>query len=161
MPTWLIWVIVIVVVVVIAAAVFSMAGKRRIEQRRTRAGELRQEATGQAAGLTESQRQAEEARAQAELARAEAERAAERASKAEESHDVEQAGYEDKLREADRLDPSVDHKAPDYEPDIWDDERSESTPTAAPTEATGPTEAAPTTEPTKPTGDTAPKHAAD
>jgi len=125
MPTWLIWVIVIVVVLVIAALLVSLVGKRRTEQRRIRAEELRQDASAQASGLTESQREAEELRAKAELAEAEAERAAEQAQTAEQSHQVEQAGYEDKLREADRLDPAVDHKAGDYEPDVWNDELSE------------------------------------
>jgi hypothetical protein len=63
MPTWLIWVIIIVIVVVIVAAIVTMAGKRRTVQRRGRAEELRQQASAQAAGLTESQRQAEELRA--------------------------------------------------------------------------------------------------
>jgi Flp pilus assembly protein TadB len=127
MPAWLIWVIVIVVVIVIAALAVSLAGKRRTEQHRVRAEELRQDATAQASGLTESQREAEEQRAKADLAKAEAERAQEEAATAEQSHQVEQAGYEDKLREADRLDPAVDHKAGDYEPDVWNDERSETT----------------------------------
>jgi hypothetical protein len=135
MPTWLIWVIVIVVVVVIAAAVVSMTGKRRTEQRRGRAEELRQQAAGQGSGLAVSQRQAEELRAKADLAEAEASRAQERASTAEEGHQVEQAGYENTLREADRVDPDVDHRARDYEPDVWNDERSEaSTPKHASTE---------------------------
>lgn len=135
MPTWLIWVIVIVVVLVIAAAVVSMTGKRRTEHRRGRAEELRQQAAGQASGLTESQRQAEERRAEAELAQAEASRAEERAATAEQGHQVEQAGYEDKLREADRLDPEVDHKAGQYEPDVWNDERAETSDTSAPKHA--------------------------
>lgn len=125
MPAWLIWVIVIVVIVVVAAALFAMMSRRRSVQRRERAEALRQEATTQASGLTESQRQAEEARAKADLARAEAERAEARASTAEQSHQVEQAGYEDKLRQADRLDPDVNTRAKDYEPNVWDDQRSE------------------------------------
>jgi len=137
MPTWLIWVIVIVVVLVIAALLVSLVGKRRTEQRRIRAEELRQDASAQASGLTESQREAEELRAKAELAEAEAERAAEQAQTAEQSHQVEQAGYEDKLREADRLDPDVDHKAGDYEPDVWNDETADaSAPGHAADEAT-------------------------
>lgn len=125
MPTWLIVVIVIVVVVVIAALVFSMASKRRTEQHRARAEELRQEASVQASGLTESRREAEQRRAEAELARTEAERTEQRAAAAEQGHQVEQADYEDKVREADRLDPDVDHEGQDYEPDVWNDERTE------------------------------------
>jgi FtsZ-interacting cell division protein ZipA len=134
MPAWLIWVIVIVVIVVIAAALFAMIGKRRSVQKRERAEELRQEATTQASGLSESQRQAEELRAKADLARAEAQRAEHQAANAEQGHRVEQASYEDKLREADRLDPEVDHKAGDYQPEAWNDQRPQTT--AADTETT-------------------------
>ncbi len=122
MPTWLIWVIVIVVVLVVIGAVASMMSKRRTEQHRARADELRAEASAKAGGLTESQRQAEDARAKAELAKTEAQRSEERAAQAEQGHQVEQAGYEDKLREADRLDPEVDTKSADYEPSVWNDE---------------------------------------
>ena len=118
MPTWLIWVIVIVVVLVVIAAVVSMMNKRRTEQRRTRAEALRQEATAQASGLTESERQAEELRAKADLAKAEAQKVEQQAATAEQGHQVEQASYEDKLREADRLDPDVDHRATEYQPDL-------------------------------------------
>jgi uncharacterized coiled-coil DUF342 family protein len=125
MSTWLIWVIVIIVVVIVVAGIVSMAGKRRTEVRHSRAEELRQDASTQASGLAESQRQTDELRAQADLAKAEAERAQEQAATAEQSHQAEQAGYEDTLREADRIDPAVDHKSSDYEPDVWNDQRSE------------------------------------
>ena len=100
-----------------------MVSKRRTEQRRVRADELRAEASAKAGGLSESQRQAEDARAKAELAKSEAARAEEQAAQTEQGHQVEQASYEDKLREADRLDPDVDHKSSDYEPSVWDDQR--------------------------------------
>jgi FtsZ-interacting cell division protein ZipA len=122
MPMWLIWVIVAVVVVVAIVAIVMMANKKRTEQRRTEAEALRTDASTHAGGLTESQRSAEEARAQAELARAEADRAAERAAAAEQGHQVEQATYEDKLREADRVDPDVNTKSADYEPSVWNDQ---------------------------------------
>jgi hypothetical protein len=111
--------------------VVSLTGKRRTEQRRERAEQLRDEASTHAAGLSESERQAEELRAKAELARSEAARAEERAANAEQGHLVEQAGYEDKLREADRLDPEVDVESTDYQPDVWNDERSETSGAAA------------------------------
>jgi hypothetical protein len=125
MPSWLIWAIVIVVLIVIAAVVISMTSKRRASQRRERAEELRQEASAHASGLTESQRQTEELRAKADLAKAEARRAEERAATAATGHQVNQAAYEDKLREADKLDPDVNTRAKDYEPDVWSDSRSE------------------------------------
>jgi len=46
---------------------------------------------------------------------------------AEQGHAVEEATYEDKLREADRVDPGVNDRSSDYQPDVWNDERSEST----------------------------------
>jgi hypothetical protein len=146
MPSWLIWVIVIVVVVVAIAAVVSMAGRRRTAQHRTRAEELRTEATGQAGGLTESQRAAEEAKAKADLAQAEAERAREQASSAEQSHQVEQASYEDKLREADRLDPDVDTRSKDYQPSVWNDETTDSAGSTSQPEAAATHRATPETE---------------
>jgi hypothetical protein len=124
MPTWLIWVIVIVVVVLAVAAIASITNKRRTEQHRARADELRTEASSQAGGLTESQRAAEEAKAKADLAETEAERAREQAASAEQSHQVEQASYEDKLREADQLDPEVNTRSKDYEPSVWNDENT-------------------------------------
>jgi hypothetical protein len=136
-PTWLTWLIVIVVVVLVVGAIVALTGKRRAVQRRERAAELRDEASGHAAELPKTQRQAEELRAKADLARTEAARAEEQAADAEQGHRIEQASYEDKLREADRLDPEVDHKAGDYEPDVWDDERS-----STPDETSGPRHAA-------------------
>lgn len=132
MPTWLIWLIVIVVIVVVVALIVMLTRTRRTAHRRTRADELRQEASDHAARLPESQRETDELRAKADLAKAEAARAEERAANAEQGHRVEQAGYEDKVREADRLDPDVAHKADDYEPDVWNDERSETDPEAGP-----------------------------
>src|SRR6476469_4095443 len=126
MPTWLIWVIVIIVVLVVVGAVASMISKRRTEQRRARAEQLRAEASEKASGLAESQRAADAARAKADLAAAEAERAREQAAQAETGHQVEQASYEGKLREADKLDPEVDTRAKDYEPSVWNDESTES-----------------------------------
>ena len=128
MPAWLTVVIVIVVVLLVALAIYAVTGRRRSDHRRERADQLRDEASTQAAVLPESERQAEDLRAGADLARTEAARAEEQAANAEQGHRVEQASYEDKLREADRLDPEVDHRAGDYEPDVWNDETKE-TPT--------------------------------
>jgi hypothetical protein len=120
-PTWLTVVIVIVVVVVLAGLVVSMTSKKRAEQNRARAEELRTTASDRGGSLTETQRQADEAKAKAELARAEAQRAEEQAAAASQGHQVEQARYEDQLREADQIDPDVNTKAKDYEPNIWND----------------------------------------
>ena len=138
MPTWLNWVIVIVIVLIVLGALASMISKRRTEQRRTRAEELRAEASEKAGGLAESQRSADEARAKADLAAAEAERAREQAARAEQGHQVEQASYEGKLREADKLDPEVNTRAKDYEPSVWNDESTETDSDPAETETTAP-----------------------
>jgi hypothetical protein len=149
----LIWLVVIVVVVVVAVALYAMTGKRRTEKRRERADALREEASTHAATLPEAQREAEELRAKADLARTEAQRAEQEAATAEQGHRIEQASYEDKLREADRLDPEVDHKAADYEPDVWIDERTD---TATSDETTTlPTREKPATD-----GTPGPRHAA-
>jgi FtsZ-interacting cell division protein ZipA len=139
MPTWLIWVIVILVVLVVLGLIVSMMNKRKTEQKRARADELRTEATTQAGGLTESQRQAEDARAKAELARSEAQRAEEQAASAEQGHQVEQASYEDKLREADRVDPDVNTRSADYEPSVWNDETTADGRATTPASSDGPT----------------------
>jgi len=136
MPTWLIWVIVIAIVVLVVIALVALTSRRRTEQRRARAGELREEASARGAELSESHRQADELRARADLAKSEAARAEEQAANAEQGHRIEQAGYEDKVREADRLDPEVDDQAQEYEPDVWNDERSETPRGAQPRETT-------------------------
>jgi FtsZ-interacting cell division protein ZipA len=118
MPTWLIWLIVIVVVVLVVGAIVSMAMRRRTAARQQQAEELRTQASTQAATLPETHRQREELRAKADLARAEADRAQEQAERAQRAHDVEQASYEDKVREADRLDPHVNTRSGDYQPEV-------------------------------------------
>ena len=60
--------------------------------------------------------QAQEAEARAQQARAQAERAEAEAHEARTVHQVEEAEHEDRIREADRIDPQVDHKADDYSP---------------------------------------------
>ncbi|HEX3931989.1 MAG TPA: hypothetical protein VHW64_14900 [Nocardioides sp.] len=125
MPTWLIWTIVIVVVVLVVALALTMTRKRRTSTHRVRAQELRQQGELKGAGLTESHRHAEELRAKADLSKAEADRAEESAEAAEQGHQVEQAAYEDTLREADRLDPDVDTRAKDYQPDVWHDDSTD------------------------------------
>ena len=145
MPTWLTWVIAIVIALIVIGALASMISKRRTEQRRTRAEELRAEASEKAGGLAESQRSADEARAKADLAAAEAERAREQAARAEQGHQVEQASYEGKLREADKLDPEVNTRAKDYEPSVWNDQSSEADSRPAGVETTAPPAADPGT----------------
>ena len=113
----LIWIIVAVVVVLAMLAVVVMAlrkkGEQELENRREHAGELRQQATSTAPDVTEAQLRAEEAEAKASLARTEAQRADEQAEAAKHRLATEEAGHEDLLRDADRVDPDVDQRGAD------------------------------------------------
>jgi hypothetical protein len=111
------WVIlIVVVVVVVGAAAYALMGNKRTSARREQAEQLRSEAAENTAALEASQREAQEAAARAEVARAEAERAEQEALRARQGADYEQAKVEDRVREADRLDPDVDTRSADYRP---------------------------------------------
>ena len=114
----------IILVIVIAVIVLALLGlavwmgnKKKREHRRAEAERIRQEAATHAGGLEESQVKAREAEARAEQARLQAQRAEEEAARAHQGVAQERALHEDKLREADRLDPNVNHRAEDYDPD--------------------------------------------
>jgi FlaG/FlaF family flagellin (archaellin) len=108
----IIWIIVAVIVVLaIAALVAAALRKKQAEQRRREAEQLRQEAVGNVDTIRQTHVGAKEAEVRAERARLEAEQAEAEAAAAQRAVDVERATYEDRLREADRLDPDVDHKA--------------------------------------------------
>ncbi len=109
----LLFVIIVAVVVVVAL----MLTRRQEQQRTDRARGLRQEATAGAAAIPEAQVRAREAEVEAERARLEAQRAEETAAQAQQGLSAEEATYEDRVREADRLDPSVDQQADDYAPE--------------------------------------------
>lgn len=121
MPLY-VWIIIVIVVIALIALAMTMANKKRQEQHREQADEIRGEASSRAAGLTGSQRDADKARAQAEQARIEAQQAEERAGQAEQGHQMEQAQVEDQTRTADRIDPDVDDRSDGYEPGTWRDE---------------------------------------
>jgi hypothetical protein len=121
MPSWLIWVIVAIIVIAVIAAVVAASNKRKREQNRTRAGELREQAAAQATGLQQREAHARETEARAAEARAEAERKQAEADRLEaEARDRHEtaAGYRDQheenLRRADELDPDVDTRSEDY-----------------------------------------------
>lgn len=111
----IIWIVVAVVVVLaIVAALVMMSRKRRqsrSEAARNRAGELRQDAASGAAGVETSRSEAHQARARADAAEA-------RAAEAEERAAMEEAAVEDRVREADRVDPDLDHRSDDYRPEV-------------------------------------------
>ena len=124
MDTWVWIVIVVVVIAVVAALVVAGSRRRTTERHRVAAQEIRQDAGGQTASLQEADRQAaladEEARAAQERvarAQAEADRARREAAEAARARDMELATHEDRIREADRLDPDVDHRDPAYVPE--------------------------------------------
>ena len=113
----IVWIIVLAVLLLLVIGLFAFVmNKRKTEHNRARAEEIRTQAVTQTGDLTEAQRRAQEAEAQAQLKRAEAERAEERAAQAKQGHVMEEAHHEDRLREADRIDPDVDHRADDYAP---------------------------------------------
>ncbi len=139
-------VIAVIVLIVIAVAAYLMRQKNR-EANIARAEELRTQAATEARSTlppaqdraAEAEARAEEARAAAERAQAEAEEARVAASKAEAEHEAQ-------VRDADRLDPRVDHKADDYAPQVGGTVDQQPT---APSEAnrepeSAPTESAPT-----------------
>ena len=115
--TW-VWIVIAVVVVLAVVGLLVMAAnKKKQEQRRTQAGELRTDAHAQSASVLDADRQARDAEAEAARARAEAEAAERQAAEAGRARDMERATHEDQIREADRIDPDVDHRSDDYVPD--------------------------------------------
>jgi len=110
-----VWIIVGVLVLLALAALAVAAQRKRKEQKlahdRAEAHQLRTEAHTTAQQVTEARVDAKEAEARAERARLEAERAQEEAARAHHGLQVEEARTEDRLREADRLDPDVDHRS--------------------------------------------------
>jgi FtsZ-interacting cell division protein ZipA len=124
--TIVIIVAVLVVIAVVVTAVFGL-NKRHRTQRHHEAVTLREEAVSGTPAIQESELHAQEAEARAERSRLQAERAEHEAAAARQGVDVEQAEYEDRIREADRVDPAVDHKAPDYTPDTTPAEQATQT----------------------------------
>ncbi len=122
----IIWVLVAIVVVGALIGVAMMASKRRsatVEHRRHEAEQLREDAAAGASGLTASQAQAQQARAEAEAAQA-------RATQAEHGAAMDEATVEDRVREADRLDPDVDHRSEEYQPEAPTEPAERSAPVA-------------------------------
>lgn len=113
----LVWIIVAVVVALLILGVLAaMMNKKKKERHQARATELRHDAATRTPAVEEADVRAREAQVEADRARYEAERAQARAQEAEQARSMEEAGMEDRLREADRLDPGVDTSAGDYRP---------------------------------------------
>ncbi|MGZ4453990.1 MAG: hypothetical protein ACXVWW_10630 [Nocardioides sp.] len=113
MTGWIILAVVIVVVLLLALAVWRSAERKK---RSARAEALREEARTRAPEIGSTRTEAREAEVRADAARLEAERAQREAEAAQTALAQQEAAHEDRLREADRLDPEVNHKARDYEP---------------------------------------------
>jgi FtsZ-interacting cell division protein ZipA len=117
--TEIIWIIVIAVaaLVLIGLVVFAMRRKSvGVADNREKAARLRQQADIEAAVLPDAQARADQAAAEAERARLEAERVEAQAAAA-------------------RTDPDVNHRAPDYSPDVVDPAGPSAVP-AEPTDTT-------------------------
>lgn len=109
----IIWIVVAVVVIAIVAGVVMTAQrKRRLEQDRHRATELREEAKAHTGQAEHSDLAAREAEAEAELARAQAEQAEAQATEARRDNLHDEARVEDHVREADHIDPDTDPSTP-------------------------------------------------
>ena len=114
--TWVWIVIAVVVVLAVVALLAAAANKKKVERRRAEAEQIRSDAHTHSAGVMDAERQAREAEQNAARARAEAERAEQQAAEAARARDMEHATHEDRIREADRIDPDVDTRSPDYVP---------------------------------------------
>lgn len=116
----IIWIVVAAIVLLALLALAAAAMKKKKAQKahehRARAQELRTEAAGHVENVGQAKVGAKEAEARAERARLEAERADQEAAAAKQALAAEKEEYEQRLRDADRLDPDVNHKAKDYSP---------------------------------------------
>ena len=132
-------VIIVVVLVVAAIAAFLVSkrnSKRDEDARIAQAEEIRSQAAAQAqTTIAPAQQEAAEAEAKAEEARREAEEVRRRAEQAEaEAREAQvaaqqvEAEHEAQVRDADRLDPRVDHTADDYAPQVPGDVDQQPTP---------------------------------
>jgi flagellar basal body-associated protein FliL len=110
-------ILVVVAVLLVVAVVAVLLTRTKGKERRTReAYELRTQAAAQSVHVEETQHTAASQRAAAEAAREQAELAEARAAEAERELAQTEALQEDTVRDADRLDPSVDHRDEHYAP---------------------------------------------
>jgi FtsZ-interacting cell division protein ZipA len=113
----LIWIIVAIVVALLVLGLAAALWSRKQKERRSaQAAQLRREAQARGPDLDEADVRARAARVEADRARVEAQQADAKAREAEQARSMEEAEYEDRIREADRLDPSVDHTSDAYQP---------------------------------------------
>jgi FtsZ-interacting cell division protein ZipA len=110
---WIVVAVVIVVVVLLALAAWRWQHRKKMT---ARAQSLREEARSHAPEVGQNRLEAREAEVRADAARLEAERARREAEAAQTALAQQEAAEEDRIREADRLDPAVDHEADGYRP---------------------------------------------
>ena len=113
---WVIIILIVLAVLLAAALIYTAMKRKKNEVARQRAGELRSEAATSATAKQEQEARAREAEAEAERVRAQADKLDARAQSERTSYDQTRATQEDRLREADRLDPDVNHRDPNYTP---------------------------------------------
>ena len=140
---WVIIVVIVLAVLLLAGLIAASTKRKKQEVARERAGELRHEATVSDTTRREQEAQARATAAEAERARAEADQLEARAQQDRTAYDQTLAHQEDRIREADRLDPDVDHRDPGYSPGLADagshhETRTEGTHTDAVTGHEGP-----------------------
>lgn len=112
----------LVAVIVVGVLLVALSSRRAQTQadNKMRAHELRVEATAEADVIRERELDAQTAQVEADRARLEAERAEARAVQALLALEQTEAQVEDKVREADRLDPEVDDRSDSYSPGSLD-----------------------------------------
>ncbi len=116
--SWIIVVLIVVAVLLVIALAWMATQRKRDQLGRQRADELRSEAAATAADHPAQEARAREAEAQAEQARARADQLAAQADEQRTSYDMSRAQQEEHLREADKVDPDVDHQSADYAPGV-------------------------------------------
>jgi FtsZ-interacting cell division protein ZipA len=115
------WIVVAVVIVVVVLAVLAAWRAQHRRTLTTRARTLRDEARSHAPEVGQNRLEAREAEVRADAARLEAERARREAEEARTALAQQEAADEDRIREADRLDPAVDQEADGYRPTAEED----------------------------------------
>ena len=117
---WVIIGVIVLAVLLLAGLIAASTKRKKQEVARERAGELRHEATVSDSTRREQEAQARATAAEAERVRAEADKLEARAQHDRTAYDQTLAHQEDRIREADRLDPDVDHRDPGYSPGLAD-----------------------------------------
>jgi hypothetical protein len=113
---WWVWVIVAVIIIALLGVVAVRAGSaRRVQGHRAKAATLREEAAAATVDARQREADASTARAQAEKARFEADRLEDEARQHDDAAQRTQGEVQERLAEADRVDPdvSVDRPADD------------------------------------------------